>query len=138
MAIVQTEIINEMWRSSDEIVNYQVSNIGRVRNADTGRILKQSVNTQGYFKVDLYKDGKRTQILVHRLVAQEFIENLDDLKCVDHIDHCRQNNQASNIRWCSLQQNNMNKAKKLSPSTSKYKGVTYNKKAQKMESVYPD
>ena len=52
-------IINEEWRSIDGFINYQVSNIGRVRNCNTGRILKLTHSSAGYLKVDLFKNGKR-------------------------------------------------------------------------------
>ena len=49
-------IINEEWRSIDGFINYQISNLGRVRNANTGRILKPGWGTGGYLKVTLCKD----------------------------------------------------------------------------------
>ena len=53
------EIINECWRSIDGFINYQVSNIGRVRNCNTGRILKGCVNIHGYSNVVLCQNGKK-------------------------------------------------------------------------------
>jgi len=53
-----TGIINEEWRSIDGYLNYQVSNIGRVRNITTGRILKPVETTGGYLQVSLMNNNK--------------------------------------------------------------------------------
>ena len=71
-------IINECWKSIDGFINYQVSNLGRVRNANTGRILKQGWGTGGYRKVELCKNGKKFTCRIHKLVANEFIDNPDN------------------------------------------------------------
>ena len=68
-------IVNECWRSVSGHINYQVSNIGRVRNAITGRILKPDTSGRGYFTIRLSMGGTWTKFVIHRLVAQEFIEN---------------------------------------------------------------
>ena len=50
-------IVNETWKSIDGYINYQVSNLGRIRNANTGRILRPG-NSNGYNVVALYIDNK--------------------------------------------------------------------------------
>ena len=119
-------IINEVWRSISEYLNYQVSNIGRVRNSITGRILKPVTNTNGYYFVCLCSNGKRTTRNIHRLVGQEFLpppEN-DDQTLIDHIDRDRFNNCITNLRFVTRSQNCMNRTKQ-SNSTSAYKGVSW-------------
>jgi hypothetical protein len=111
------ETIDERWRSVSGFINYQVSNVGRVRNANTGRILKPGVTPQGYrFVTSINQDGKKT-VTVHELVANEFIEKtVTDAKlCVDHIDHNRTNNQITNLRWSTYSQNQMNQSKSTKP-----------------------
>ena len=123
--IKQDEIINEVWRSISEYMNYQVSNIGRVRNTETGKILKHGMGTTGYYIVSLTKDGVKKTRQVHKLVADEFLDKpeIDDtLLVVDHIDHDRLNNQVSNLRYVTRSQNNM-KSRKRSNTSSKFKGV---------------
>ena len=116
-------IINEIWRTITGFVNYQVSNIGRVRNTNTGRILKPSRNARGYDYVTLYQDKVLKQMRVHRLVALEFIENPDNKPSVDHINGDKTNNCLSNIRWVNQSDNGMNIRKRYKNSTSIYKGV---------------
>jgi hypothetical protein len=128
---LMTGIINEEWRSIDGYINYQVSNIGRVRNVKFKecRMLKQCVNNRGYLYVCLCQANERKTHLVHRLVAHEFIENPDEKESVDHIDHNIENNCINNLRWVSTSENGMNR-KKQSSTSSKYKGVTWNKNMQ--------
>ncbi len=121
-----TGIINEEWRSISEYGNYQVSNIGRVKNVETHRILKPSIIKNGYCQIGLYKEKTKSVLYVHRLVAQEFIENPDDKHCVDHINHDKTNNTILNLRWASKSENAMNMVKSHNTS-SKYKGVWFHK-----------
>ena len=124
-------IVNEMWRSVDGFLNYQISNTGNVRNANTGRILKTHEHRDGYVIVDLRADDKRTSCKIHRLVAKAFIVNPDNKAQVDHIDNDRQNNYVNNLRWATAQENRRNRRKALIPTTSKYIGVHWNKQHQK-------
>ena len=75
-----------------------MSNLGRVKNKH-GRILKPEIR-RGYYSVDLMKNGKRYKFRVHRLVAEAFIPNPDNLPMVNHKDEDRLNNIASNLEWC--------------------------------------
>jgi len=99
---------------------YQVSNLGRVKSRERlkrhprgngylpvhERILRQSKNTWGYSQVTLYKDGKpKTNLPVHRLVAQAFIPNPDCLPEVNHKDENKSNNAVSNLEWCTAKYN---------------------------------
>ena len=58
-----------------------------------------------YLRVSLYKDGKTKSHFVHRLIAESFIINSGDKPCVNHIDCNRHNNDASNLEWCTHQEN---------------------------------
>ena len=121
---------NECWRNISEYTKYQVSNIGRVRNSMTGRILKTIVTDGGYYTVLLYKCKTATRFRVHRLVAQEFIDNPDGKPFVDHVNHNVTDNTVLNLRWVSISENNMNQTKRLNTS-SKHKGVSFNKQLHK-------
>ena len=72
--------------------------MGHVKNKH-GRILKPEIR-RGYYSVDLMKNGKRYKFRVHRLVAEAFIPNPDNLSQVNHKDEDRLNNIASNLEWC--------------------------------------
>ena len=62
----------------------------------------------GYCSVNVSRLGKSTPMLVHRLVAMAFIPNPDNKPAIDHIDGTRDNNRASNLRWCTPSENMLN------------------------------
>jgi len=99
------------WKTIEEYPKYEVSNTGLVRRIKTGRILKQSRNisysywtTQNktYMYVMLRRDGKNYKQRVHRLVANAFIPNPNQLPTVNHIDNIQTNNNVSNLEWMTL------------------------------------
>ena len=89
---------------------YEVSDQGRVKSLNynrtgTEKILKPQNNTLGYLHVVLCKDGHTKQLLVHRLVAEAFIQNPNNLDTVNHKDEVKTNNVASNLEWMSQKDN---------------------------------
>ena len=118
--------INEVWRSIDCYINYQVSNCGRVRHAKTGKMLATCKHKGGYLYSTLSQGGKSTKLYVHRLVAKEFLDNPDDKGFVDHINHNRSDNTVTNLRWVTRVENNKNTTSRRNAS-SKYCGVHWSK-----------
>ena len=116
----------EEFKKIDEYENYEISNKGNVRNTKTNRILKPRKNTEGYYIVDLYKNGIKQTLKIHRLIGFAFIPNPENLPCIDHIDRNRTKNLISNLRWISRSNNQRNKPKKTNAS-SKYMGVYFDK-----------
>ena len=97
---------------------YEISNLGRVKSLSRyvkskanskmkipERILKTGKNKCGYALVVLMKNNKRHNKLVHRLVAEAFINNPENYAVVNHIDGNKQNNNVSNLEWCSTSYN---------------------------------
>ena len=103
----------EIWKALPSVTGVEVSTFGRVRILDRlissekytrfikGRILKQYVNAHGYLRVSIPVDGKWTMKSVHRIVAQTFIQNPDNLPQVNHRDCDRKNNNVDNLEWCT-------------------------------------
>jgi hypothetical protein len=103
----------EIWR---DIVGYEglymVSSLGRVKSLGNGcsnnskeRFLKIGHNSRGYCIVKLYKNGTKRTIVVHRLVAAAFIPNPYNLPQVNHKDENKDNNDVSNLEWCTNEYN---------------------------------
>lgn len=110
--------MKEVWKDIQGYEGlYQVSNLGRVRHLPytikwggklEHRPLKESnqhKNTGGYCIVVLSKNSKSKQFLIHRLVAQAFIPNPDNLPEVNHIDEDKTNNKVDNLEWCDRKYN---------------------------------
>ena len=88
---------------------YEVSNYGRVRSfkwSSNGKILSPGKDGSGYLFVTLCKDGKTKLRRMHRLVAEAFIPNPNNLPLVNHMDECKKNNYFGNLEWCSPAYNN--------------------------------
>lgn len=82
---------------------YQVTTEGEVISPNGLKTQEKSYN--GYLRVSLWNKGKGKHHLVHRLVAEAFIPNPDNLPMVNHIDGNKRNNNVSNLEWCNLSQN---------------------------------
>lgn len=91
---------------------YEVSSSGNVRSVNhvtngvcvSSKELKPYMSDR-YYRVKLYKDGKPKMMMVHRLVAQAFIDNPSKLPQVNHINGDKTNNFASNLEWCTASDN---------------------------------
>ena len=101
----------EEWRTLQGYSKYRISNKGRVLTLKQGRNIQQlnilyrrvlipTLSDTGYLRVSLYDDtGFRKVKLVHRLVAEAFIDNPHDYPCVDHINTVRTDNSVENLQW---------------------------------------
>lgn len=97
----------EIWKNIEGFRElYQISNLGRVRRRDSGKILTPLTLTRGYKGVRLYYEKKRaTTKKIHRLVAYYFIPNPLELPQVNHKDGNKSNNRVDNLEWCSNEYN---------------------------------
>lgn len=97
--------LTEIWKPTHVTDKYSVSNLGRVRNNRTGRILKPQNNSRGYKKVTISLDGELKQYTVHKLVAMAFCLKEENKTEVDHIDGNKSNNVTENLRWVTRAEN---------------------------------
>ena len=129
--MVHTERENdriEIWKDYKDYEGlYQVSNLSRVKSIKFGkeRILKQNIRG-GYYYVCLSKNGIVKKYQVHRLVAEAFIDNPDNLPQVNHKDEDKTNNNVDNLEWCDAKYNTnygtciMRRSKKRSKPVLQY------------------
>lgn len=78
---------------------YGITSCGRVWSYRSNRFLTQQKNFKGYSMVHLSKDGNSVCVMVHRLVAEAYISNPNNLETVDHIDGNKENNCINNLQW---------------------------------------
>ena len=92
----------EKWVNIENHPSYFISNFGRVFSKKSNKVMKNRVvSKNGYQQITL----DNSQLLVHRLVAQAFIPNPNNLPCVNHKDENPGNNDFRNLEWCTYKYN---------------------------------
>lgn len=97
---------------------YEISNLGRVKSISRiierkdgntrvteDRIIIPFITKCGYHQIVLCKDGVRKKHYIHRLVANAFLPNLNNLPIINHKDENKLNNRVDNLEWCSAYYN---------------------------------
>lgn len=125
----------EIWKPIPNYEGlYEASNLGNIRSVNrtmninnivtsnrepysltrniAGQTLKKRENVDGYYIVDLSKNGVVKRWRVHRLVAMTFIDNPDNKPHINHKDSNRKNNCIDNLEWCTSKENNHHAASK--------------------------
>ena len=135
--------MEEIWKPVKGFEGYyEVSNLGMVRSIDRvvvdtvrncerllkGKVLIQKDNGNGYKNVMFCKEHKLYNKYVHRLVAEDFIPNQDDLPQVNHKDEDKSNNRVDNLEWCTSFYNNEYGTRKKRWYETRIKNGTMNPK----------
>lgn len=120
---------------------YQVSNYGRVKslsrlkknfNVNTKtmdaiilpeKIRKPQLTRYGYYRIGLTKNSKQIYYSVHRLVAEAFIPNPDNLPQINHKDENKTNNEVTNLEWCTAKYNGNYGARNKRVGEKQYKQI---------------
>ena len=121
--------MEEIWKDVKGYEGlYQVSNLGRVKSfrhwqrdsKSNERILHPSITNNGYGNVTLYRSSSdRRKFLVHRLVAEAFVDNPNNYEAINHIAEDKLNNRSDNLEWCTLSYNNAYGTAKIRASITK-------------------
>jgi hypothetical protein len=98
----------EEWKVIDEFPEYSISSFGRIRNTKKEYIRIPDINSTGYARLRLVRNGKIIRKFIHRLVAEIFLPNPQNKPFVDHIDGNNQNNKLDNLRWATRSENMLN------------------------------
>lgn len=138
----------EIWKDVKGYENYSISSIGNViskgrkvryNHSATGKesfrekkekLLKPVTNKQnGYKYINLSNSlNVVSTFSIHRLVAINFVGNINNKPCVNHIDGIKTNNVVSNLEWCTYKENSIHSSENnLTPKGEKhYKSVLSN------------
>ena len=87
--------------------DYEILNVYpfTIRKKSNHRVVSESIKNTGYIQINL----NQKPYTKHRLIADQFIPNPNNLPCIDHINHDRSDCHIENLRWCSYAENNKNK-----------------------------
>ena len=98
--------------------NYLIYPDGRVfsKNGRSNGFMTPNIN-EGYYYVNLYRDGKYKMKKIHRLIAEHYIPNQDHKPFVDHKNRDRKDNRIENLRWVTSRENNLNMGIKINNTT---------------------
>jgi hypothetical protein len=133
------DIEGEIWKDIEGLDGYyQISSFGRVKSLSRiaitskrnikEKILKVRITKYGYITITISFNKKQYNFIIHRLVAQNFINNLKNKREVNHIDSIKLNNSVENLEWISSLENECHKnILRKENLTSKYIGVSLNK-----------
>lgn len=103
--------MKEVWKDIPNYEGlYQVSSLGNARSLNYNREkrvkeLRPYKNNRGYLAITLFHNNKQKGKMIHRLVAEAFIENKQDNAFVNHKDGNKLNNNVENLEWCTPQYN---------------------------------
>lgn len=84
---------------------YAVTSCGKVYSYRSKKFLKPHKDKGGYLYVGLYKGGERESYKIHRLVAEAYLPNPEELPQVNHKDENKENNALPNLEWCDQSYN---------------------------------
>ena len=125
---------------------YFISNLGKVyskknnkwREAKNLKEIRFYIGKDGYKYVTLSVKNKSKHKVIHRLLAETFIQNPDNKIYVDHINRIRTDNRLENLRWATARENAINITKQKN-NTSGFTGVNYDKNTNKWRAeIYTD
>lgn len=132
---------NEIWKPIKGFENsHEVSNMGRVRSLDRtdamgrhirGKVLCNVQQTSGYYSLWISFHGKNRRYLVHRLVADAFVDNPESKPHVNHKNGIKTDNRAENLEWVTRSENIKHSYEylgRVSPMKGNHRPATWSRK----------
>lgn len=97
--------MEELWKKLEEDYYVEISNIGRVRNIKTGKVLKPGIDRYGYYKLNLRHKGKVRYVTIHRLVGMTWLPNPENKPQINHLNGIKTDNRVENLQWSTAREN---------------------------------
>lgn len=100
--------MQEIWKDIKGYEGlYEISNFGNIKSTRHGKVkmLKTSTDKYGYKRINLYKNGVVKIGYIHKLVINTFIENTNNLPCINHINGIKSDNNLTNLEYCTYSHN---------------------------------
>lgn len=96
----------EQWKDIDGYEGiYKISNFGNVLSVKNNKLRAIHLDKDGYCRVMLCKNGRKKSSIVHRLVANAFIPNLENKPQVNHKNGIKTDNRLENLEWVTNSEN---------------------------------
>ena len=105
---MEWKTLNDKFNQEKDLEGYEIYRIrdnGVIYNKKTKKVKTPWIDNTGYLQVLLHSNGKKTHKRLHRLVAENFLENPDNLPQINHIDGDKTNPDVSNLEWVSNKDN---------------------------------
>ncbi len=112
----------ENFQDINDYPKYMINEEGDIYSKKYKKILKQSLGSNGYYRVKLRKDIKSYSKTIHRLLGLQYLPNPDNKPCIDHINRNKIDNTLTNLRWATYNENCKNLSTRKN-TTSKFVGV---------------
>jgi len=111
MSDIQAIANDEIWKEISGFSNYEISNIGNIKNKNTQKMLNPCIKS-GYLCLSLqYGTGVQKSVKIHRLVGINFIDNPENKETINHKNHNRLDNNVDNLEWATTTEQNIHKRK---------------------------
>jgi len=109
----------EIWKTVNGFENYEISNFGRLKvnlkfrkyRDYNSKILNPTADKDGYLRTCLSSNNQKKMKIIHRLVAEHFLENENNYPVVNHKNGIKTDNHFSNLEWCTVRHNNIHAIK---------------------------
>lgn len=106
--------MEEIWKPIKDYEGlYEISNFGEIRSLPRNgtikqiRVLKKILDNNGYFAIELSKCYQIKRFMIHRLVAEAFIDKIDGKNYINHKNGIKTDNYFENLEWCTIKENNI-------------------------------
>jgi len=92
---------------------HTIDKSGNIFSTISNKILKTELSNTGYLQIKVTVKPNVKHFYIHRLMGEEYIPNPLSLKCVNHKDGNKLNNNIENLEWCTYSENSQHSYDKL-------------------------